>query len=87
MNREDKFRSTKIIATIGQSCTSYDSIRDLTNAGVDIFQLSDPFTRMNAQNQSLLERINRASIETGKRLGVMMHLKESDFRLSIMSAE
>jgi pyruvate kinase len=77
------FRKTKIVATIGESSSSYESIRDLARAGVDLFRLSDRFTRINSRNQTLLEKIRKASAETEKKLGIMLHLKECDIRMRI----
>jgi pyruvate kinase len=87
MSGDSKFRSTKIIATIGPSSSTFEAIRDLAYAGVDVFRLSDRFTNVSTRNQTLLDKINRASIEVGRKLGIMLHLKEADIRLRVIGSK
>jgi Pyruvate kinase len=35
-----KIQKTKIIATVGPACNTYQGILDLVNAGVDVFRLN-----------------------------------------------
>ncbi len=40
MDCHRKVQKTKIIATVGPSCNTYDGLLDLVKAGVDVFRLN-----------------------------------------------
>ena len=57
---ERKIQKTKIIATVGPACNTYDKIMQLVHAGVDVFRLnfSHGTHEDHAQVIRIIEKIN-----------------------------
>ncbi|CAG9325760.1 pyk [Blepharisma stoltei] len=72
-------RKTKIACTLGKASSSKEVIIDLINAGMDIARISDRFLEID--KQTVLNNLRDAMKETGKHVGVMLGLRESDLRL------
>lgn len=72
-------RKTKIIVTLGQSSSSKQTLIELIHAGMDIARISDRFIKQD--KTEILNNLKEAVKETGKQVGVMVSLRESDIRI------
>ncbi|PYI51609.1 pyruvate kinase [Paenibacillus flagellatus] len=77
-------RKTKIVCTMGPSCDSVDVLKDMIRAGMNV-------ARMNMAHGSLedhaarIERVRRASEETGVYVAVLMDIKGPEVRIGTLA--
>jgi pyruvate kinase len=76
MKTVEPFRRTKLIATVTEACSGYNSVRDLALAGVDVFRLTDGYEQMNTRDSTIFEKIRKASGEVSRKLATMLHFNE-----------
>lgn len=72
-------RRTKIVATIGPRTESYDSLKALAQAGVNVFRLN--FSHGNHQwHGRVIERIKKLNQELGTHYAIMLDIKGPEIR-------
>src|SRR5687767_9149378 len=72
-------RHTKIVATVGPSCSSPAVLRDLLAAGVDVFRLN--FSHGSHESHAAwYEAIRQAAADTGRTVAVMQDLSGPKIR-------
>ena len=77
-------RRTKIVATLGPASRSPETIRQLIEAGVDVFRLNFSHgTR--AEHAEAIERIRRASAEADKAVAVLQDLQGPKMRIGALA--
>lgn len=76
-------RKTKIIVTLGQSSSSKEILIELIEAGMDIARISDRFIKQD--KSEILANLREAMKVTGKEVGIMVSLRESDIRIGTYS--
>jgi pyruvate kinase len=72
---------TKIIATIGPSCDSDESIRHLIDAGVNIFRFNFKHSTTDWHAERL-DRVNKISESLNKPIGTLIDLQGPEIRLN-----
>ncbi|GAA1965099.1 pyruvate kinase [Microbacterium deminutum] len=77
-------RRAKIIATLGPSTESYESVVQLVRAGVDVARLNMSHGD-HAEHERAYENVRRASEETGRAVGVLVDLQGPKIRLGRFS--
>ncbi len=76
----DKFKRTKIIATIGPATNSYEAIHEMMQAGANGFRLN--FSHGNhAERTQQIKWIRKASAEYGKPVAIIQDLQGPKIRL------
>lgn len=76
----DKFKRTKIIATIGPSTHSYESVLDLIKSGANGVRLN--FSHgTNKEREHQIKWIRKASLEYGKPIAIIQDLQGPKIRL------
>jgi pyruvate kinase len=78
----DSFRRTKIVATLGPSSSTTSVIRDLYNAGVDVFRLnfSHGNHEIHKKNASIIRSIEQESF---RYVAIMMDLQGPKIRIGV----
>src|SRR4051794_20740053 len=73
-------RRAKIVCTLGPATNSYEQIRTLVDAGMDVarFNLSHGAY---AEHEERYHRVRRASDETGRAVGILVDLQGPKIRL------
>ncbi len=73
-------RRAKIVCTLGPATDSYDQIKNLVDAGMDVarFNLSHGFY---AEHEERYRRVRKAADETGRSVGVLVDLQGPKIRL------
>ncbi|MGR4851596.1 pyruvate kinase [Streptomyces sp. LARHCF252] len=73
-------RRAKIVCTLGPATDSYDQIKDLVDAGMDVarFNLSHG---SHAEHEERYHRVRKAADETGRSVGVLADLQGPKIRL------
>lgn len=72
-------RKTKIIVTLGRSSSSVEALCNLITAGMDVARISPRF--LSSDRQIVLNNLREAIKITGRDIGVMVGLRESDIRI------
>jgi pyruvate kinase len=85
-NSASKWARTKIIATVGPACQEPAQLRDLVQAGVDIFRLNMAHTGP-AECQPIVERIRQISRELNEPLAILADLAGPKIRLGEIAGE
>ena len=79
MERVDH-QSTKIVATVGPASSSYDMLRDMAAAGVDVFRLN--FSHgSHEEHKEVIERILKINAEYGWHIGILCDLQGPKIRI------
>jgi pyruvate kinase len=73
-------RKTKIIATLGPAVASYEAIRDLASAGMDVARLNFSHGDFDTHRQ-FTEWVRRASEEVGKPIAVLQDIQGPRIRV------
>lgn len=73
-------RKTKIIATLGPAVASYDAVRDLIAAGVDVARLNFSHGDYDSHRQ-FTQWVRRASVEVGKPVAVLQDIQGPRIRV------
>lgn len=76
-----RHRNTKIIVTLGIHSSTQEELVQLIQAGMDIARISDRFL-LSSSKTEVLRNLKAAMSLTGKQVGVMLGLRESDIRFS-----
>jgi len=71
---------TKIVATIGPACREEAGLRELVDAGVDVFRLNMAHGSI-AEHQETLDRVRRVALSAGRSTGVLVDLAGPKIRL------
>jgi len=75
-----KFRRTKIVATLGPASSSPERIRELMQAGVDVFRVN--FSHGTADvHRTNVQRVREAADELGRTVGVLQDLQGPKIRV------
>ncbi|MFF0295754.1 pyruvate kinase [Kitasatospora sp. NPDC004614] len=74
-------RRAKIVCTLGPAADSYDQIKALVDAGMDIARLNLSHGS-HAEHEERYHRVRKASDETGRSVGVLADLQGPKIRLS-----
>jgi len=80
-----RHRITKIIVTLGIHSSSQEELVQLIHAGMDVARISDRFL-LTSNKTEVLRNLKAAMAETGKQVGVMLSLRESDIRFKTPEA-
>jgi len=80
-----RHRITKIIVTLGIHSSSQEELVQLIHAGMDVARISDRFL-LTSNKTEVLRNLKAAMVETGKQVGVMLSLRESDIRFKTPEA-
>ncbi|MFF8576768.1 pyruvate kinase [Streptomyces sp. NPDC015408] len=73
-------RRAKIVCTLGPATSSYDQIKDLVDAGMDIARFN--FSHgTHAEHEERYRRVRKASDETGRSVGALADLQGPKIRL------
>ncbi|MDH5639206.1 MAG: pyruvate kinase [Nitrospinota bacterium] len=79
-------RKTKIICTIGPACSSLETLKAMMLAGMDIARLN--FSHgTHESHYDTIENLRQASLETGKRIGILQDLCGPKIRLGKLDGE
>ncbi|MET9866338.1 pyruvate kinase, partial [Streptomyces sp. NPDC006386] len=72
-------RRAKIVCTLGPATDSYDQIKDLVDAGMDVarFNLSHG---EHAEHEERYHRVRKAADETGRSVGLLADLQGPKIR-------
>ena len=73
-------RQTKIVATLGPATASYEKIRALVDAGMDVARLNLSHGTQE-EHREVYHHIRRASDESGRAVGVLLDLQGPKIRL------
>src|SRR5262249_53374162 len=80
-----RHRNAKIVATLGPSSSSKDTIRALFDAGVDVFRLN--FSHgTHDQHRERLAQIREVERETGRPIGVLADMQGPKLRVGTFAA-
>ncbi len=74
--------STKIIATLGPASDSDEIVRQMIQAGVDVFRLNASHGAQ-AEHALRIQRVRRLAVELGKNPGIMLDLQGPKIRLGL----
>ena len=76
-------RKTKLIATVGPACNSYDKLVELYQAGVNIFRLN--FSHgTHAQHLEVIQHITRLNQNFNSHIGILADLQGPKMRIGIV---
>ena len=68
--RKDGGQNTKIVATVGPACSSYDKLLELVKAGVDVFRLN--FSHgTHADHLEVIQHIRTINAEYNTYIGIL----------------
>lgn len=81
-----KFQRTKIIATVGPACSSYEHLLELVKAGVDVFRLNFSHGTHNEHLQ-VIDRIHYINEEYNKHTGILADLQGPKLRIGEVENE
>jgi pyruvate kinase len=74
------FKKTKIVATVGPACSSYDNLLDLAQRGVNIFRLN--FSHgSHADHLQVIERLELINKNTDLHIGILADLQGPKLRV------
>lgn len=73
-------RRTKIVCTVGPACEDTDKLKQLVEAGADVFRLNFSHGTPD-QHRARVERIRQVELETGKPLGILQDLPGPKIRI------
>ena len=73
-------RRTKIVATLGPATSSHDRVRELVEAGVDLFRLN--FSHGTADDhRANAQRVREVAAELGHNVGILQDLQGPKIRV------
>lgn len=76
-------RKTKIVATIGPACSSYEKLYELYRSGVDVFRINFSHGRQE-DHQAVIERIVRLNREHQCHVSILADLQGPKLRTGLM---
>ena len=75
-------RRSKIVCTIGPSCSDEEVLLNMIRAGMDVARFN--FSHGTHEEHGLnMERVRRASLRAGKRVGLMLDTRGPEIRLGV----
>lgn len=78
--RKDRGQNTKIVATVGPACSSFDNLLELVEAGVDIFRLN--FSHgSHADHLAIMQHIQTINAEYNTHIGILADLQGPKLRV------
>jgi pyruvate kinase len=77
---ERKIQNTKIIATVGPACNTYEKIIDLVHAGVDVFRLNFSHGK-HEDHASVIDIINRINVQYPFNIAILADLQGPKLRI------
>ena len=78
--RKDGGQNTKIVATVGPACSSYDKLLELVKAGVDVFRLN--FSHgTHADHLEVIQHIRSINAEYNTYIGILADLQGPKLRV------
>ena len=78
--RKDGTQNTKIVATVGPACNSYDKLLELVKAGVDVFRLN--FSHgTHADHQKVIDHIQYINDKYNTHIGILADLQGPKLRV------
>ncbi len=78
--KKNKMQNTKIIATVGPACNTYEGLSNLVKAGVDVFRLN--FSHGTHENHlSVIEHIVKINAEQGTHISILADLQGPKLRV------
>lgn len=75
-------RSTRIVATLGPACASYDQVGELLCAGVDIFRINASHADIDIQAQ-YIDLVRKSSRDCELHVGILLDLQGPKIRLGV----
>lgn len=83
MQKKIRNQKTKIVATVGPACSSYEGLLDLVNAGVDVFRLN--FSHgSHEEHKEIIDRILRINKEQDAHISILADLQGPKLRVGKM---
>lgn len=80
------YQDTKIVATVGPACNTYDKLLELAHAGVNIFRLN--FSHGSHEDHlQVIQHLIRINEETGLHLGILADLQGPKLRVGKIEHE
>ena len=76
-------RRAKIVCTLGPATDSYDQIKALVDAGMDVARLNLSHGTY-AEHEERYRRVRKASDETGRSVGILADLQGPKIRLGTL---
>src|SRR5690606_17391791 len=77
---EKKLHKTKIIATVGPACNTYEKLLSLTEAGVNVFRLN--FSHgTHAEHQQVIQHIRRINKDFPFNIAILADLQGPKLRV------
>ncbi len=73
-------KKTKIVATIGPASDSMSKIKEMMEAGVDVFRFNTKHSTTEWHNERI-KRVQRIAKQTKKNIGIMIDLQGSEIRI------
>src|SRR5690625_7743583 len=82
----ESFQKTKIVATVGPAIDSYDQLKELILAGVDVFRLN--FSQGSQENhQRVIDTIHQLKEELGTYVSILADLQGPKIRIGQIENE
>src|SRR5690606_14334022 len=78
-------RRAKIVATLGPATSSYDNIRAILEAGVDVARMNLSHGT-HAVHEEVYRNLRRAAADVGRNIGVLIDLQGPKIRLGKFAA-
>ncbi|MEM7573028.1 MAG: pyruvate kinase [Bacteroidota bacterium] len=79
-------QNTKIVATVGPACNSYEQLKNLVKAGVDIFRVN--FSHGTHEDKlAVIQHITRINEEFGVHIGILADLQGPKLRVGKMEGD
>lgn len=75
-------RRTRIVATLGPACASYDQICELLCAGVDVFRINASHADIGTQAQ-YIDLVRKSSRDCDAHVGILLDLQGPKIRLGV----
>lgn len=81
--RKNGGQSTKIVATVGPSCNTYEKLLELVEAGVDVFRLNFSHNS-HAAHKEVIQHIVRINEENRLHIGILADLQGPKLRVGLI---
>lgn len=83
---DETIQRTKIVATLGPACSTYEDIQGLIEAGATMFRLNTSHGDIQ-DHKSRLDTIRKASIDMGKFTPILVDLQGPKIRIGVLKEE
>jgi len=85
MEQKEEMRRAKIVATLGPATSSYENIRALIDAGVDVARMNLSHGSYDV-HEAVYANVRRATEDSGRAVAVMVDLQGPKIRLGKFEA-